>query len=298
MNTGKSIKLFLVDGDTGGLITAEIGQWTGKAVLVPRASIDKLAARPEAARPGIYVLAGPDPETGDRERAYVGEAENVFHRIRQHVAGKDFWKTVCLFTSSDEQLTKGHIKYLESRLVQIVGSAGRVVLDNCNEPPLPSLPEADRADMETYLNQMQVLLPVLGLPMAKPVASRRTDRAQEWQFELSAVGVTAQAREDDDEFVVVKGSRARREGTDSWKFGRQQRDNLVKDGVLADLDDATFEFVEDVAFSSPSMAAAVTMGRNTNGRLDWKLRDSSQTYAEWQEAKLDNAAAHSAVTDE
>lgn len=293
MSGGKSIKLFLVDGDANGLVTAEIGQWTGKALLVPRASLDKLAGRPEAAKPGIYVLAGPDPDRSDRDRAYVGEAENVFQRLRQHVAGKEFWKTVCLFTSSDEQLTKGHIKYLESRLVEIVSAAGRVVLDNGNVPPKPALPESDRADMETYLSQVQVLLPVLGLPITQPIASRRTDRVGEWQFELSAVGVTARAREDDGEFVVLKGSHARKDGVDSWKTGLVRRDQLVEDGVLVPAGDAMLQFSEDVAFSSPSLAAAVIMGRNTNGRLAWKLRDTGQTYADWQEAKLNDAAASS-----
>ncbi|XOV76590.1 MAG: GIY-YIG nuclease family protein [Phycisphaerales bacterium] len=173
MTSGKSIKLFLVDGDANGLVTAEIGQWTGKALVVPRASIEKLAKRSEAAKPGIYVLSGPDPEDSDADRVYIGEAENVFSRIRQHLKGKDFWKRVCLFTSSDEHLTKAHIKYLESRLVEIIASAGRVVLDNGNVPPRPSLPESDCADMETYLSQVQVLLPVLGLSITQPVASRR-----------------------------------------------------------------------------------------------------------------------------
>jgi hypothetical protein len=45
-------------------------------------------------------------------------------------------------------------------------------------------------------------------------------------------------------------------------------------------------------FASPSAAAACVLGRNSNGRLDWKVADTRMTFGEWQESLLD------AVTDE
>ena len=33
---GQTVKLFLVDGSAGGIVTAEIGNWTGHAVIAPR----------------------------------------------------------------------------------------------------------------------------------------------------------------------------------------------------------------------------------------------------------------------
>ncbi|XOV76591.1 MAG: DUF4357 domain-containing protein [Phycisphaerales bacterium] len=110
--------------------------------------------------------------------------------------------------------------------------------------------------------------------------------------------MTARAREDDGEFVVLKGSHARRDGTDSWTFGKKDRAKLLEDGMLVPAADGDLAFAEDVAFSSPSLAAAVVLARNTNGRTAWKLRGSGQTYADWQETKLDEAAASAGLDPE
>jgi hypothetical protein len=289
--SGRSIKLFLVDGSPTGLITAEIGQWTGKATVVTRQRLELLAARAEAHRPGIYVLSGPDPDQDDRDRVYIGEAEDVYSRLRQHLAGKDFWTRACLFTSSDEQLTKAHVKYLESRLVEVAYGAGRAAVDNGNTPPRPGLPEADVADMESYLEQARILLPVLGFMFAQPIASRRREPAEGPIFELSAVGAHAKAREDEDGFVVLRGSTARVQGVDSWTTGPATRDRLVSEGVLRlSSDPDYYEFVEDYGFSSPTLAGAIVLARNTNGRQSWKT-PSGKSYAEWQEEKIRAAEA-------
>lgn len=103
MSNGASIKLFLVEGSTSGLVTAGIGQWTGQAIVVPRTKVAEFSSRPEAMRPGVYVLVGPDPGKEDRERVYIGETEQVLERLKLHVRDrdKDFWTRACVFTSSD-----------------------------------------------------------------------------------------------------------------------------------------------------------------------------------------------------
>lgn len=293
---GRSIRLFLVEGIPNGLITAEIGQWTGKAIVAPRQRLERLAERPEAKRTGVYVLMGPDPERDGVDRVYVGESENVFERIRQHDQKKEFWTRVCLFTAADENLTKAHVKHLESRLVEIALEAGRAAVDNGNTPPMSGLPEADRADMETFLEQARILLPVLGFSFTQPSASRAAastapDDASP-VFALANVGVRARAREVDGEFVVYAGSTARKEGVPSWTAGKATRERLLEDGVLRDSPSAEyFEFAADHAFGSPSIAAAVVLGRNTNGREAWKIEGTGQSYAEWQAAKVAAAAA-------
>lgn len=291
---GRSIRLFLVEGIPNGLITAEIGQWTGKAVVAPRQRLDQLAKRPEATRTGVYVLMGPDPDRDGVDRVYIGESENVFDRLRQHDQKKEFWTRVCLFTAADENLTKAHVKYLESRLAAIAIEAGRATVDNGNTPPMSGLPEADRADMETFLEQVRILLPVLGFTFTQPSASRSAATAPEEDspvFVLTNVGVRARAREIDGEFIVFAGSTARRDGVPSWTAGRATRDRLVDQGVLRDgASPEYYEFASDHAFGSPSIAAAVVLGRNTNGREAWRIEGSGQSYAEWQAARVEVAA--------
>ena len=61
-SAGRQIRMFLVDGTPAGLMTAEVMNWTGKAIMAPRARFADLVRREEATRTGIYILIGPDPE--------------------------------------------------------------------------------------------------------------------------------------------------------------------------------------------------------------------------------------------
>ncbi len=66
---GRSVRLFLVDGKSTGLITAEIMNWTGHVLSCPRTELPKFLARPEVARTGVYLLHGRDPDDPDRTLA-------------------------------------------------------------------------------------------------------------------------------------------------------------------------------------------------------------------------------------
>ena len=101
-----TIKLFLVHGDPKRLRTAELSNWTGKAVSGPRTQFDGVLAREESDKSGIYFLTGTDPETG-RPAIYIGEAECIRDRVKNH-NDKDFWSQVTFFVSKDENLTKAH----------------------------------------------------------------------------------------------------------------------------------------------------------------------------------------------
>jgi hypothetical protein len=48
-----------------------------------------------------------------------------------------------------------------------------------------------------------------------------------------------------------------------------RRQELIELGVLAQ-QGAAYVFTQAYAFSSPSTAACVVLGRNANGRLEWK----------------------------
>ena len=148
--TSATIKLFLPHGDAKRLRVGEVSNWTGKALAAPRTELEDLLLREEAESAGIYFLFGSDPESGDA-LAYIGEAEVIRDRLKQHKA-KDFWNAVVVFVSKDENLTKAHIRYLENRLLQEAKQAGRYRLENSNTSN-PKLPESDREDMEVFLSR-------------------------------------------------------------------------------------------------------------------------------------------------
>jgi hypothetical protein len=108
----------------------------------------------------------------ERELVYVGEAEVVGERLVSHVSGKDFWTDLVIFTNKDDHLTKGHVKYLETRLVQLVVEAERYKLTNSVSPALPSLPRGDRDAMEEFIDNVRTLLGVLGHRAMEPLRAR------------------------------------------------------------------------------------------------------------------------------
>ena len=75
-----TLKLFLAYGDPKRLRTAELSNWTGKAVAGPRSEFDKVLAREESSSPGVYFLTGIDPDS-NKPAIYIGEAERIRDRI-------------------------------------------------------------------------------------------------------------------------------------------------------------------------------------------------------------------------
>ncbi len=171
--TGRSIRIYLVEGDASGLLTAEVMNWSGKFVVAPRTMLKELAAREEVSRTGVYILVGPDPENPTQDMVYVGEGDNVFKRITAHDkdSDKEFWTRCALVISKDLNLTKGHVRYLESRIIEKGHASDRARLFNVTAPPLPPMPEPDAADMEGFLSHVELVLPVLGFDFLKPKRS-------------------------------------------------------------------------------------------------------------------------------
>jgi hypothetical protein len=290
---GKTIRIFLVDGEPSGILVAEISNWTGKVLVAPRAQLEQLSKREEVRRTGVYLLVGPDPDDATKTLVYIGEGDNVLKRLLIHNRrdAKDFWERTVVVVSKDENLTKSHVRYLESRLISLARQARRADLTNDTAPEPATLPEPDIADMEFFIEQVQMVLPVLGFDFTQPrlVAGAGGARSSASPvFELKQVGVVATAQEIDGQFVVFAGSTARKKGVPSWKSYRSLRDKVVADGSLVEdpADPNRLVFAEDTPFNSPSAAASVVMGRASNGHESWKVRGAGQTYGQWQEAKL------------
>jgi hypothetical protein len=302
MMQGRSIRLFLVDGSPNGLLTAEIMNWTGHALTGPRTRLSELVKRPECSRTGIYFLVGPDPDNTARPLVYIGESDDVAKRLKQHnqpedKGGKDFWERVCLITSKDQNLTKAHVKYLESRLIALATASGRCGLKNGTAHDYTILPEADQADMAFFIEQIRTILPVLGFDFLREavakslhVDSRANTTLPSPTFELTLPrhNITAKAQEVDSDFIVLAGSQARTQwvGIDGGYKGLY--DQLISDGVLVDGEGKYCTFTRDHAFSSPSAAAAVVSGRSANGRISWFVQDTKTTYGEWQAQQVEN----------
>ena len=271
---GKSIRIYLADGTASGIRHAELVNWTGQALLCPRSRLAELTAWPESQRPGVYLLFG--DSDGGEPITYIGEAENVLVRLQAHLKTKEFWSRVVFFTSKDDNLTKAHVKYLESRLVQLAREAKRVQLENGTVPQAPVLPRSERDTMEEFLESLAVLLGVLGFPILQPVTSIGAGPTPlRFQFRIAKRGIDATGASTDEGFVVLAGSRGDAELRGSLGKGYQAvRDGLLDDGRVV-VEGSTIRFVEDVLFTSPSAAAAVLAGGAYNGREAWRTADGT-----------------------
>lgn len=293
---GRSIRLFFPDGDPSGLFTAEVMNWSGKMLAAPRSRLADLAKREEATRTGIYFLAGPDPENPINEIVYIGEGDNVLTRLASHNKDekKDFWTRCVCVISKDLNLTKAHVRYLESRLIALGYAAGRAKIHNGTAPSPPPLPEADVADMEGFLAYVELVLPVIGFSFLKPKPTvNRPDTNEPFgddespTFEFASGEAKATAKEVNGEFVVLKGSTAVLEPRASWTSYRKLRQQLVDEKKLVEVpNQSLLLFAEDVYLSSPSAGAAVVAAGNTNGPASWKTIDTRQTYGDWRQSQL------------
>lgn len=275
-NFGKTIKIFLIDGEPNGRMTCELSNWTGKAFKIPRKKIKDSFDRPELESTGVYILFGRSEKSENKELAYIGEAEGIYARLIYHLSKKDFWNEAIVFVSKDENLNKAHIKYLESRLYEIAIRVNRFDLDNGNIPPRPNISESDQAEMEEFIENIKLLVNSLGFKIFEEV--RQDIQSIEEQrnniFYIEAArGANAKGQQTNEGFVVLKDSEVADSVTNSFpKNWLSLRSSLIEDGVIAQ-QGSKLMFTKDFLFSSPSAAAAIVMGRSANGLTEWKLSD-------------------------
>jgi hypothetical protein len=270
--TSATIKLFLPRGNAKSLRTAEISNWTGKAIAAPRTELDELLAREELDKAGVYILIGSDPLT-NAARAYIGEAEVIRDRLKQHKA-KEFWVTVIVFGSKDENLTKAHVRFLESRLLAEAARVGRFTLEQ-NQAGGSRLPESDREDMEVFLARIRQLLPVLGSDILTPIAQPAATPQRGGVLFCRIKGAEARGQRTANGFVVFAGSTAvleERPSAEKYPYVVAQRKQLIADRTLIEKDGVLI-FTKDAEFSSPSAAAVVIHGGSANGLTAWISKD-------------------------
>ncbi len=287
---GKKLTVYMIDGTEYGPRFSEIGNWVGKAIYSPRAAVNKIMNREEFDNPGIYCLKGDPTDEAFNERIYIGEAENIKARLKQHLSdpNKDF-KELIFFISKDELLTKTQIRYLESRMVQIAINAKTAEIDNGNSPSLPTLHEADISDMEYFLEQMKLILPVMGFNFLISSTASNTKENSETKnnsvhstYFIKTKTFEATMQETDQGYIVLKGSEAKKDLSPSCtETYRNMRRKLLETNIMIE-EKGQLIFAEDAVFNSPSAASNMVLGRNSNGFTEW-VNKKGKTFKEIQE---------------
>lgn len=299
MARGKAIELFLADGTAGGLTTAGIADWTGILVSARRNQLSQLNKRPEAQSNGVYILLGNDPDSIENTWCYIGKTENFVERLRTHDNRKDKWERVVIIASLQRSFNEGHWGYLESRLVEIAQEAERCSMpDNKQVPRLRKLSEAQAASAESFLDSVRLILPILGVNVLRSPEQEtvedgtRVSASPVFHLRRQKDGVNAQMRLIDGEYFVLKGSVAvgqwsahkasTKSTVSSYNALASRYQKLIDDGSIR-IQDGHGMVTRDIAFNSPSTAAAMMLGTSANGRSRW-INDAGQTFGGWEES--------------
>ncbi|RJP16689.1 MAG: GIY-YIG nuclease family protein [Candidatus Abyssobacteria bacterium SURF_5] len=292
-----SLRIFVAGGDPDGLRLVERSNWTGKAIIFPRALYPEVRGRDEFQQTGVYLLLGPRMH-GEGEMLYIGEGDPVRPRLDEHFARKDFWTRAVFFVAGPGNLNKAHIEFLESQLVRLAKAAKRMPLENSNSPSEPTLSEADRADMEVFLQNILGILPVLGIHAFEQTTLDLNSKMDKTLLHCAGRGIEATGYDTPKGFLVLSGSFAAMKEVPSLKkyFPNvcEVREDLISNGVLVAQGDKYY-FTQDYTFSSPSLASSVVLARSSNGRTDWKdatgttLKETQESLAaivpDWDEEK-------------
>lgn len=278
MKFGKTIKIFLIDGEPNGRMSCELSNWSGKAYKIPRIKVKDCTDRNDLMSTGVYLLFGKDEE--GKDLLYIGEAESILKRLNQHLIQKDFWNETIVFISKDENLNKAH-EYLENRLHAIALIAKRYKVENTITPTQSSISESDRAEMEEFIENIKMLVNTLGHKVFDEKREIKKKQITDVFYIKTARGAEAIGELTSDGFVVYKGSKATSSITTSMSLNLINfRKKLIEDEVFIDKTEF-LEFSEDYLFSSPSAAAVIVMGRSANGLTEWKLK-SGKTLKEFE----------------
>jgi hypothetical protein len=199
-----TIRVFVADGDPGGVRLVDRMNWTGVGVVFPRERWTVARNRPELGRTGVYILVGYKEGDEDLPTLYIGEGDAIRDRIDSHAQNKEFWEDGYAFTTSNSGLNKAHVRWLERELIQHAKKADRSKLDNGTAPPEPPLSEAERADSRAFLREILQILPIMGLRAfeeRKPVATPQTPATMQSFAGATATIVASKSAND----VVVVG---------------------------------------------------------------------------------------------
>lgn len=269
----KTIQMLIFDGNPSGRIKCELSNWDGRVYKLSRTELNKFSSRPDANYTGVYFLFAKDNDNNDL--IYVGEAEAIYMRLKQHISDNSLpdWTDCIVVINKDNNLNKAHVKYLESKFYELANQAGRFIVMNKKAPTCSSVSEFDSAMLEEFISSTKLLVNTLGYRVFDTYDfNNNQEQHQESPifYIKAARGADARGMNESDGFLVLKGSRVATTVVSSYnKYLINLRESMIKSGTI----NSSFEFTKDQIFTSPSLAAAIVMGRNANGQIEWKTED-------------------------
>lgn len=200
---------------------------------------------------------------------------------------KSFFELIIAFSSKDDNMTVSHTKYLEAKVLSETIEKSGYIIVNKKDGNKISLPKMVKDEMDTYFDNMKILLPSMGFDFFKPdgnsvkLASNNKDN----KLVLEVGNIKASSKLISNGLLVLKGSFIKENETDALSptYSKIRKD-LVEKGYIQKTKNG-LEFMQDYEFSSPSQAGAVILGYSVNGRVFWK-DSKGKTLKDIEEDKL------------
>jgi len=267
MTFNKTIQMCIFDGNPNGRIMCELSNWNGRVYKISRNDLSEFSNRPDCEYTGVYFLFGKDEDNNDN--VYIGESERMLTRLKQHLKDNNYWNDCVVVISKDNILNKAHVKYLENKFYNLALDAKRASIVNNTVPTCSSLSEFDESMLTEFIEDARLLVNTLGYKVFDKIDIVDFDKEDGADiFYISAArGADAKGFLIPDGFMVLKGSKIAMDTAPSMSKNLINLRNKLFDKTIISKD---FVFLVDHMFTSPSLAAAVVMGRNANGRTEWK----------------------------
>ncbi len=270
MSVDKTIQMLIFEGNPNKIIMCESSNSNVRVYKVSRNELRKFEDRKDSKNTGIYFLFGKDDD--NNITIYIGEAENIISRLKQHISDNYYWNDAVVIISNNNFLNKAHIKYLENEFYLLASESSRAVIINRTVPTRSSISEYDEATLEGFIDDTKLLVNTLGYKVFDSIEEDTGDNSPLFYIKATR-GANGVGKIVPDGFAVLKGSTIADSVTKSYSIGsKKKRQFLIDEGII----DSSFMFVKDYVFNSPSSAANIVMGRSANGLTEWKTEDGKE----------------------
>lgn len=280
---GKSINLFLMDGEASGRIKCTLANWTGIAYKIPRTELDRCKEREDLKQSGVYFLFGTSDTTG-KGVVYIGQAgarkngEGILNRLQEHKRNpeKDYWTEAIVFTTSNNSFGPTEISYLENRFCNLALQANRYDVKNGNDPTLGNITEEKECELEEFIDYAKVIMGTLGHKLFEPITKPTEEKNDITDKQADEIGqlylkrniknigtVEATGMQTAEGFVVLAGSHISPSDDDTIP-------EVIKEKRKRTTLDTEGKLTENLLFTSPSYAAMFVIGKSANGLTSWK----------------------------
>lgn len=268
----KTINMFIFGGNPNGRIMCEFSNWNGRVYKIARNELSMFAERNDCQNTGIYFLFGNDIDKG--ETVYIGEAERMLDRLKQHLKDNEYWNECIVVISKDNHLNKAHIKYMENKFYLLAKNIERYAVTNASVPTCSSVSEYDKAMLDEFIEHTKLLVNTLGKKVFDEIINSSSQKNDDNSifYIKAARGADASGIIVADGFAVFKGSIIAESMVPSMPKTLQVLRQKLIDNKIVDMDN---KFTKDYVFTSPSLAASIIMGRSANGKTEWKNKNGS-----------------------